>query len=232
MPWDNSTLNISSQEDFIRKHGEWVSYSIGMKCSCTGSMMMTGTSIPDANRANPNCQACKGIGLVWIDKGQIFGVVENITQSKELLQAGIAAAGDLILLPDLQVTLSDYDKIQLTWPEGIPFEGELIIKGSGTTDSTMYGVMSVSECISVDPTTGVITNYIPDVDFTWDKTQPLKQIIWQGSNVPSAGSVYSIKYQALMDWIVFTPPQPRRERGTNLGQRVILRKKHFVTFGV
>lgn len=217
--------------DFIRKHGEWVNYFVGMKCPCTGSMLMTGSNLPDANRANPNCQACHGLGWVWQPQQQILGVIENINQHKDLLMAGIAAPGDLVMSPDLAVTLSDYDKIQLTWPEGIPFEGELITRGStGNTDTTMYGVLSVSQCITVDPASGQITTYTPGTDFTIDP--PANEITWQGSHVPPPGTVYSIKYQALMDWIVFTPPQPRRERGTNLGQRVILRKKHLVAFGV
>jgi hypothetical protein len=160
-------------------------------------------------------------------------MITSVDQHKDLLISGVAAPGDLICSPDLSVTISDYDKIQLTWPQGIPFEGQLITRASvGNTDSTLYGVMDVTQCIVVDPKTGNITQYQPGVDFTFNQTNPTNQITWQGTNIPPPGTVYSLKYQALMDWICFAPPQPRRERGTNLGQRIIMRKKHVVFSGV
>jgi hypothetical protein len=188
-----------------------------------------GSNYADPNRARMDCAACHGLGLLWIDSGYIKGLVTNIQQEKELLMAGIASMGDLVFSPSPEYTLSDYDKIQLTWADGIPFEGELIQRGSGSTDQSMYGIMSVPPdgCITVDPTTGDITRYTPGTDFTFSDTA----ITWIG-NQPTANAYYSIKYQALIDWIVFAPPQPRRERGTNLGQKVILQKKHSVFNGV
>jgi len=230
LPINNSSINIAAQNDFIRARGEWVHYFIGLKCPCTGAVMMTGSNLSDPNRADINCQACGGLGWVWQDGGQILGIVEGIMQQKELLLSGIAAPGDMVFTPDLRYTLSDYDKIQLTWPEGIPFEGELITRGSGATDNAIYGIMSVGPngCITIDPKTGVVTTYALNVDFTYSG----KVITWQGTHMPAMGSVYSLKYAALVDWICYAPPQPRRERGTNLGQRVVLKKKHVVFNGV
>lgn len=233
MPFDNTSgLNINAQRDFILRRGEKVNYFIGMKCTCNSSVLTTGSNLYDPNRASLSCAACKGLGWVWQSGGKIIGIVESINQHKDLLLSGIAAPGDMVFTPDLRLTLSDYDKIQLTWPQGIPFEGELITRGTGTSDPTLYGVMKTKQCIVVDPVSGNITTYVPDVDFVYNTITPTPQITWQGAHVPAAGTVYSLKYQALMDWIVFTPPQPRRERGTNLGQRLILRKKHLVFNGV
>lgn len=229
MPLNNSSFNLREIQDTIRKHGEHVNYFRGHKCTCT--LLQTGTSYGDPNRADPNCAACHGYGIVWISSGQIIGLVTNISQEKELLQAGIASAGDLVFSPDLQQTLSDWDKIQLTWSDGVPWEGQLIQRGTGTTDEAMYNVVSVPPdgCIAVDPTTGNITTYTADVDFSYSG----QTITWGlSSNQPQANAFYSLKYNAQLDWIVFTPPQPRRERGTNLGQKVILRKKHMVFNGV
>lgn len=224
MPINNSGFNTSQIQDLIRSKGEWVLWSKGMKCTC--ALQQTGTSYSDPNRANPNCQACHGLGWVWIPSGQIIGIVSDIKQEKELMMAGIATPGDLMFSPDLSVTLSDYDKIQLTWPEGLPFEGELIQKG---VDKTTYGIISVPAggCITIDINSGSITTYQSDIDFTFNGTA----INWLNGHGPADGEIYSLKYNALIDWIVFAPPQPRRERGTNLGQRVILRKKHLVAFG-
>jgi hypothetical protein len=235
MPFNNSPgFNIGAHRDFIRRHGEVVHYWSGLKCTCTSTNQMTGSNLPDANRANPSCIACKGLGYVWIDGGEILGLVTGIEQHKDLVETGVAAPGDLIFSPDPTYTISDWDKVQLTtWTDGLPYEGELITRSaSGNTDYTMYGVMDVQQCISVNPTTGAITTYQPGVDFTYNQQAPTNQITWQGTNIPPPGTVYSLKYSALIDWICFAPPQSRRERGTNLGQRVVLRKKHLVFQGV
>jgi hypothetical protein len=225
MPINNSSINLAKQSEFIRKHGEWLYFFRSMKCTC--SLIPQGSMIADANRANPNCKACHGLGLIWQDQGQIIGLVQTVNQQKDLLQAGIAAPGDLVLSPDPRYTISDYDKIQMNWGEGIPYEPQLLRRSAtGGTDTANYTIMEVIECIQIDPTTGNITTYVPEVDFTFDK----KLITWIG-NKPANGSVYSIKYSALIDWICFAPPQPRRERETNLGQKIIMRKKHLVAFG-
>jgi hypothetical protein len=234
LPFNNSLgFNTAAMSDFIRRRGERLKYYSGMKCTCTSSTMMTGSTYPDPSRANPNCAACKGLGWIWIDRGEIGGLITNINQHKELLISGEAVPGDLVLSPDLQYTLSDYDKIKFKWPEGIPFEGELITRSSDVdSDTTFYGVMEVIKCMIVDPVTGDITTYLPNVDFTFDKATPTNAITWISANKPADGAVYSLKYSALVEWICFAPPQPRRERGTNLGQKVIMRKKHIVFSGV
>jgi hypothetical protein len=224
MPFNNSTINMSIQTEFIHKHGEVLTYFLAMKCTCT--ILPTGAMVPDANRANPNCKACKGLGIVWQNKGDIVGLVQTVNQQKDLLQTGVAAPGDLVLSPDPRVTISDFDKIQMTWSEGIPYEGQLLRRGAGASDTVNYDIMSVIECIQVDPTTGLITTFTPDVDFTTNG----RLITWIG-NKPAGNSVYSFKYSGLIDWICFAPPQPRRERGTNLGQRIVMRKRHLVSFG-
>lgn len=225
MPFNNSQLNTSLQNDLIRRHGEWLDYRMAMKCSC--SVLPTGAYRPDANRANPNCKMCKGLGILWHPKKTILGVVMTITQQKDLLDAGIATPGDLILLPDLRYTVSDYDKIVVEWKEGIPYEGELLTRsGTGSVDTVNYEIADVVSCVQVDPETGDMTTYTPDVDFTFSG----RTITWI-QNAPAASSFYSIKYSAVVEWICFAPPQPRVERSTNLGQRVVMRKKHLIAFG-
>lgn len=226
MPMNNSKINLAKQSEFIRAHGEWLDYYLAMKCTCT--ITVTGSMVSDANRANPNCAACKGLGIVWQKQSQIIGLVQTINQQKDLLQSGVGAPGDLVLSPDPRYTISDFDKIQMTWDEGIPYEGQLVKRAAtGSIDTVNYRIMSVVNCIQVDPTTGSITTFIKDTDFTVSGNQ----ITWISANKPAISSVFSFKYSALIDWICFAPPQPRRERGTNLGQRIIMRKKHLVAFG-
>lgn len=231
MPPNNSKdFSLKQMQDLIRQKGEFVNYSTGHKCPC--SIAQTGTMLPDPNRANPSCQACNGLGWVWIPQSQVIGLVQGIQSQKDLLEAGIASPGDMMLSPQIGTQLSDYDKIQLTWPDGIPFEGEVLVRStSGETDTSYYSIMSVPPdgCFSVNPDTGALTTYLAGTDFSYSGTT----ITWGlSANQPLPGSAYSFKYSAQMDWICLVPPQSRRERGTNLGQRVILRKKHVVFNGV
>jgi hypothetical protein len=230
MPFNNSRINLARQSEFIRQHGENLRYFLAVKCSCT--MMQYGSNLPDANRANPNCKACHGIGWIWQDKGFITGLITNVSQNKDLLQSGVAAPGDLVLSPDPRYTISDFDKIQMQWADGIPYEGQLVTRSTGSTDTLNYAILDVISCIQTDPVTGNVTEFKKDIDFTINTTNPSNTITWITGRGPVSGTVYSIKYKALVDWICFAPPQPRRERGTNLGQRVIMRKKHLVSFGV
>jgi hypothetical protein len=183
--------------------------------------------VPDANRANPNCKACKGLGYFWIPSGQVIALITSVSQQKDLLQSGIAAPGDLVMSPDMRYTISDYDKIQMTWGDGIPYEGQLVTRSATSdSDTVYYEIMSMESCVQVNPTSGEITTYAVDVDFTVSGNT----ITWISDKRPANRSIYSIKYGALIDWICFAPPQPRYERGTNLGQRIVMRKKHLVTF--
>ena len=167
MPINNTKgFNLAEEIDFIRTRAETVNYFHGMKCTC--SLLPLGTNYADPNRGDPSCQACHGLGWVWIPAGQIQGLVSGISQEKDLLLAGIAAPGDLIFSPQIGTNLSEYDKIQLTWVDGMPFEGELITRGTGQTDTAFYGIVNFPQgsCIVVDPITGAITHYNPTTDFT------------------------------------------------------------------
>ena len=219
-----------SEMNFIRSKGELCNHWTGMKCPC--GLQQMGTNYPvDPNRADPSCQICDGLGWLWIPQPQVYGLVQQIQQHKDLVEAGLANSGDLVFSPQVSNGISDYDKIQLTWPQGIPYEGEIITRGSGTTDTSYYGIVNVppGECLSVIPSMGIVTTYEAGVDFSFEGTT----ITWGlSSNQPSPGTPYSIKYHALLDWMCFVVDQPRRERQTPLGQRVVLKKKHTIFNGV
>lgn len=201
----------------------------GLKCTC--SINQIGSNVSDPNRANLNCKACGGLGWVWIPEGKVQGLVTGISQRKDLLDAGIAVPGDMVFSPQIGTIIADYDVIQMTWPEGIPWEGEVIVRGSETTDTSFYALLSVppGSCISVDSSTGVITTYQPGIDFSFSG----RIITWGlSSNQPIVGSNYSLRGNVLLDWICFVPPKPRYERQTDLGYDVVLRKKHLVFNGI
>jgi hypothetical protein len=61
---------------------------------------------------------------------------------------------------------------------------------------------------------------ITDNHVTWRKEQY--------SKAPATGKRYAIKYKAYIEWIVFVPPMTRRSHGRDMGNKVMLRKKHLM----
>ncbi|MHB1418286.1 MAG: hypothetical protein ACYCX4_01675 [Bacillota bacterium] len=217
MPFNNTRLNTPKHNDFIRRRGEWVIWQPAVKCPCGSS--------PD--RANINCPVCGGLGVFHREGKEIRGLVTGVEQEKKLLEAGIAIPGDMIFSQEVGgVKLSDYDMIKLTWKDGIPFEGQIVSRATGSaTDTLYYEAKDISQCLAINETTGEITDYILDTDFSVSG----KTITWlTGGKKPANGAKYSIKYSAVFEWLVFLPPFPRVERGTDIGQKVLLRKRHIV----
>ena len=194
----------------------------GAYCPCVTASAGT---IPDPGQGNPNCTQCGGNAFFYPDPPQqIQALIANVESNKELVAAGMAQPGSLVLSPlPGSVHINDYDLVLLPWTFGVPSQGQLITRGSGSTDKAWYRMMEVTGAWTVDPVTFVKTEYKPTVDFTWNG----RVITWVG-NQPSQGSVYSIRYTAKFEWLAFTAPQPRFAWGQDLGQRCVMRKRHEI----
>ncbi len=214
VPWLFNELWLSESYE--------VSYFMSAFCACKGI---------NPGKANINCKVCHGFGWFYPYPGvKLCGLVSDLKMRKDLLAVGMGEPGDLLFSPEPgQAHLSDYDLILLPWKQGVPSEGQVIIRGGNSAlpanqDETYYRMDWVQGAWVTSPATGVVTSYTPGVDFTWDG----RTITWVG-NQPSAGATYSIQYSGLFEWISFVSPQPRIAFGQDLGQRVILRKRHIVT---
>ena len=194
-----------------------VTYYMSALCACKSV---------NPGKANINCQVCHGFGWFYpFPAKTLRGLVSDVKMRKDLLAMGIAEPGDLLFSPEPGTAhLSDYDLILLRWPQGVPSEGQVIIRGSGATDEAYYRMDWVQGAWETNPTTGVVISYTPKVDFTWDG----RTITWVGRK-PVTADPYSIQYSGSFEWIAFVSPQPRIAFGQDLGQRVILRKRHIVT---
>lgn len=183
------------------------------------------------NESRPTCAVCHGFGYFYpFPPEQIRGLISDVKIDKKLIEVGFAMPGDLLFSP-LPGTahLSDFDLIILPWRQGVPSEGEVIVRGSDSTlpanvDNASYRMDWVQGAWTTNADTGVVTPYIPNTDFTWNG----RQITWIG-NQPAVGTPYSIQYSGMFEWIAYTSPQPRIAFGQDLGQRVVLRKRHIVT---
>ena len=228
-----SRINIPKHNRFIARHGERVKHAIAIKCPYGFS--------DDPNRHDIRCQHCGGKGYIWIEEKTIIAGVTDVHEQKQLVQLGLAIPGDAILMPrTFERPITDWDRITFTWP--MPYEGELITRNEDTSkpdklyyEPGVYRGKKSYECHAVDMNAAIpatsfsyIGKYLEGVDYTIAH----RTLSWLPNRGPSPGDQYSIKYQALSEWIVFAPPTPRYERGVNLGQRVVLRKKHLVNWEV
>lgn len=197
-----------------------VDHFVGHKCSCSATQ--------DASRADPNCRACKGTGF-WYDAAKrIQGLVTGLSSQRMLLESGIAIPGDLIFSSEMLSSdvITDYDKIVLSW-DGAPHEGDLLKRGEDDTDFLIYSATDIRSVTRTDPDTGIITTYVAGTDYS--HTSGSDVITWLSPTRPPTDAVYSVKYLAIFEWLCFQPPAQRYERGTPLGNRVLLRKKHMAS---
>lgn len=217
MPFDNSTFDPTADRQFFDSKGELVLHYRSILCPC---------------RSNPatalnTCVLCGGVGRIYPDQPvQKRVILSRVEQSDpELVAQGLAIAGDLTMSEPIgdPAPAEEYDIIIPQWG-GMPFSGQLVTRGSGNTDTLFYRAITVDRCISVDSTTGKITDYSPGVDFAWQD----KVVTWLTTNKPPAGTVYSIRYTAIFEYTVFAPALLRKERGTDIGAKALLRKRHLV----
>lgn len=211
-------FNLSDHEKFMRAHGDKIEWFKGYPCPCAQAT--------DSNRPTLTCAACNGAGTVYQAKQVITGLITGISRERDLLLAGIAQPGDMLLglSPYQSDMVTDWDLFKLTYRHGQPFQGQLVERSAdGVTDNLAYAVKKILKVFSIDPNTGVETAYVEGTDFTVSENV----ITWLGVNDPVPETTYSMNYMAIFDWIAFVPPTDRFEGNVNLGQKVLLRPRHI-----
>ncbi len=214
MPWNNSQFDDLLMQDFFADHAELLQWAQATRCGCSN----TPTS-PN----NMACAVCGGIGYFYPNAlAYTHAVLTSVTQTEDLLALGLAQMGDLVCdQPPGAVSLSPWDLVLTTWTSGVPFQGETVVRGTGTTDKLTFRANTVYAVIQTNPTTGAVTTYSAS-----DYSVNGKIITWL-ANAPTAGTLYTIRYNATYEWVVFAPGLVRMERGTNFGPRTILRKREI-----
>jgi len=101
-------------------------------------------------------------------------------------------------------------------------------------DMLSYQAGDITLVIVMAPALGTYTTYQEGVDFTVyrNRQDPGNGSImsWLAGHGPALGAQYAVSYLAHYAFIAFAPPTPRFERGTGLGERIILRKRHLVSW--
>lgn len=214
MPLTNARHDILAQRRLTREHGEFVTLYRVMPCSCKGN--------PEGH-PNPICLVCGGSGRAYGMAQDVKGLIAGLnSQDKTLLVSGVAMPGDMTFSPDVvpMIPIHDYDVLRLRY--GQPYEGDVLVRGSD--DDLNYLPAAILLVEQHDPTTGARTSYALDTDFTLSGLN----LVWLDDHGPELGQSYTVKYSAYYDWVAYPGVTMHRiARGTSLGQRVLLRKRHL-----
>jgi len=209
-----SPIPVVTVDRMVQQEGEIVRHAIGMKCWCHG---------PDG-QPDPNCTEHENGGWLYVNERRIIGLVTAISYHKELMETGVFMPGDCVFSPISDDLVSEGDKITFTWP--LPFgQGDPLVRGIVATDSLYYEAVRSIYCIDERRTT-----YKEGIDFKFSG----KNIVWSwtgkdpNGTKPPAGTRYTIKYLAYLEWIAFVPPVTRISNGSDIGAKVMLRMKHMV----
>lgn len=212
-------FTLTEHHQFVRSHGEQLDYYVAMPCSCGGG---------DPSRARQSCTLCGGRGYRYKPPVRLTGIVTSIHREKSLMEAGLVQPGDAVLglSPFDRHMLSDWDMVELPfWSRGQSVWGGAIQRSVDSADDLLpHTVKDLQYCESQDPDTDEITSYTRGTDFTITGNV----LTWlDGQPQPAPESYYSIRYTALLQWIIFLPPQDRYDGGVSIGQKAILRLRHI-----
>jgi hypothetical protein len=146
--------------------------------------------------------------------------------------AGFVLPGDMLMsmrpYRGLTPLIYDYDKVTLTWVEGLPQDGETVQADPSGVDYLLNVPITLASCYGINrlatTSTEAIVSYVQNTDFTLSGNA----ITWISANRPVPGEPFTVRYTCQPEWILFMPPMVRYERATNLGQAAILRKRSVV----
>lgn len=220
---------LKFQDELVNNRGEILILETTIACpKCRSG------DTDDPLLGNMNCASCSGDGYLFRNPRYIQALITGINLTRDLAEAGWVIPGDCLMSPppSLHPQVSDFDKVTFTWPQVVG-DGQIIVRGASYRRQQEQGVrLTLTEDEDVLYYTGENAlhvededgnEYYQDADFVFDK----KVIRWLNTSQPKIRSRYVIKYEAFLEWIVFNPPQERRDVGRNLGPRVVLRKRHI-----
>lgn len=207
-------IPVAAIDQFVREEGEEVKHFIGLRCFCHG---------PDG-QPDPNCTEHEAGGWLYAQEQTITGLVTDISQNMELMETGVFMPGDCIFSPLSDQKVTEGDKIVFTWP--LPYgQGDALVRSTSSFDRLYYSAVKGMACIDENK-----VFYVNDVDYKMSG----KAILWDwtGKSItakkPANGKRYTVKYMAYIEWLAFVPPVTRVSNGSDMGEKVMLRKKHLM----
>ena len=206
-------------ESLIASRAVPVIHEIGVACPCVNIEEGTYLGHPSLG-----CALCKGKGLVFKDAKQMTGLVSGVRAQRDLIEAGWVHPGNAVFSPSLhERRVTTFDKVTFTW--AMPFnEGEVLIRGGGPTRPPETPILEDQLSFAAANPQAVWVMDEDGEDYSpGSYTLKGRRVQWSNGAGPAPGKRYTVKYDGFMEWLVFMPPDERRDRRMDLGQRVILR---------
>jgi len=217
-------MNFEGIEGLIGNRGTCVIHELSLVCPC----MQTSPEDGFVGVADPACVRCMGLGYLYRDPRFITGLVTGIRLNKLILEQGWAAPGDLTLAPSTHARrVSDYDRVTLR--NSIPVDSEVKVRGVVTALTPRPSVLAANEDMLWWEAGEREATWIEDEDGREYRAGEYRlsgrRIIWTPGAGPAIGKSYTVKYEAFQEYIAWTTPMERLDRGRRLGQQVMLRKR-------
>lgn len=230
--WDWGLL-----EELIEDRGDQVIWETAIACATCRrsdgtSAFNEKNSTEATNIRDFNCQSCHGDGFVYRNAQVIKGLLTQVNAgARQMTDMGLIYPGDCTFSTSLRAPdLEDMDKVTLTITDVLN-EGQVVQRNAAylsnaklrptdllpTEDRLWYaGDGTVIWCEDAN-------NVVYDADIDFQVVD--NKVVWLGRK-PADGVFYTIKYRYYPEWIVYASPLQRVDRGRDLKQRVVLRKKH------
>jgi hypothetical protein len=230
--WDFNGL-----ESLIVDRGDEVIWETGIACpKCrredTIASFNQVTNTQMTRMRLTNCNKCGGYNIIYRNATKVLGLITSLNGgNRSLIDIGLAMPGDCVFSPSLRAQeMHDMDRVTMC-VEDVFNEGQTIQRNAAHLSEARYvpTTLTVDEdrlwyassgcsvwCEDEDSVVYDVGNDYQLIDNT---------IKWVG-NRPADGKFYTLKYYYYPEWIVYASPLQRVDRGRNLQQRVLLRKKH------
>lgn len=215
-------IDFNLLEGLTGGNGSYVIHEIALYCPCQQANASEGS----VGVADPTCPRCDGIGYLYRDPRQMYGLITGITLQKMLVEQGWAVPGDMIFAPTLHARrLATYDRVTLINP--IPVDPQVITRGTVSTISPRPASLKSDEDFLFYEAGEKTATWIEDEDGVVYRPGQYslsgRKIRWHFG--PALGKKYTIKYEGLLEYIVWTTPMERLDRNRQLGQHVMLKKR-------
>lgn len=228
-------FNFQRLEELIQARGDEVIHETAVACTCRNGDLHAALINIDgkpANQRRMDCPQCQGDGFMYRNARRIRGLITSIEagRNRQLLDMGYAVPGDAQFSPSLKAgVMTDFDKITICGTSPVN-EGQVIMRGAHTLEDNVHYVTDLETnedrlwyrpgcSIWCEDENGVV--YSQGTDFQFVN----KKIVWVG-NQPDVKTLYTVKYTAYLEWVIYATPLARFDNGRALGQRCLIRKKH------
>jgi hypothetical protein len=231
--WDWQLL-----EALIQDRGDYVIWETAVACpACRREDAVASFNEKNPNEAirirRPNCPNCHGWGFIYRNATKVLGLLTAVNAgNRQLIDIGLALPGDAVFSPSLyEAVLTDMDRVTLCLTD-VLHEGQTIQRGAAhmsnaslipddllsTEDRLWYAGNGCAVWCEDE------NNVVYDVEGDFQIID--NKIRWIGKT-PKDGVFYTLKYHYYPEFVVYASPLERVDRGRNLQQRVVLRKKHL-----